>query len=327
MPPKHRPVLLRHRAEDALMALLERLAAHGPVWLWTNFGAALGILAARLLPIRRGDIRGNLRIAFGDSIDSTERCRLEREAYKHIAMVGAETLCLARRPVEDARTLVVEHDGPPLEEVFDPRRAPIVATAHLGNWEVFSAAVAQQFPSASLAKPLHNPLMQERVARARERYGLEILWTGPSDLPKRILRALRAGKAVGFLADQDMRMEGIFVDFFGTPACTTPGPATFALRTGRPIVPAFVVRLGPASHRLVVRPPIDPATARGETQEEKVRDLTQRFTAEIEDMVRLHPAQYFWLHRRWKTTPDAVRKRRDTLARERREALAAKQER
>ena len=320
-----RPVTASHRLEAGLLAALEALSSACPTGLWVNLGALAGALAARLAPVRRADLRESLQIAFGDSIDPSERRRLEREAYKNLAMLSAETLALARRGRRWLDQRVTEAPGLPiLKGLCDEGRAPICVTGHFGNWELMGAWAAQHVRAATLAKPLHNALVQQRVADTRQRLGLRVLWTDRPNLPRDILETIRGNWALNFLADQDMRHEGIFVDFFGRPASSTPAPALFALRTGRLLLPVFLVRLGPTRHRFEAGPPIDPATAVGETRDEKIHDLTQRLTRRIEDMARLHPAQYFWFHRRWKTTPRAAEKRRVTLQRRRNEALAPK---
>ena len=95
---------------------------------------------------------------------------------------------------------------------------------------------------------------------------------------------------------------GVFVDFFGLPASTNSGMARIALRTDAPIVPAFIVREGrSARHRVHVLPILE-VERTGDFQEE-VRRNTQRFTEVFEEMVRRHPEQWLWMHKRWKTRP------------------------
>src|SRR5579884_900666 len=96
--------------------------------------------------------------------------------------------------------------------------------------------------------------------------------------------------------------EGVFVDFFGIPACTSSGLARMARRTGAPVVPGFLLwdaRLG--RYRLRFDPPVELAQTQDEVQD--VRENTARFTKVIEAYVRQYPEQWLWVHKRWKTRP------------------------
>jgi KDO2-lipid IV(A) lauroyltransferase len=114
---------------------------------------------------------------------------------------------------------------------------------------------------------------------------------------------LSANCFVAYLADQDARDHGIFVDFLGRPASTVRGPAIFAIRNECPVVATFLIREGFGRHRAVVEEPIWPD--RNLKGREAVEDLTQRFTDVLERYVREIPGHYFWMHRRWKTAPPA----------------------
>ncbi|MEQ8822039.1 MAG: lysophospholipid acyltransferase family protein [Sumerlaeia bacterium] len=309
---------LSHRSEYIATLALSNLLGHLPPALALNLGAFFGAMAGRIAPVRRSVVLENLQIAFGGDISSGERSRLAREAYTSLGLLGAQSLCLRvwDRPTTQAR--VVEVEG---QEHVDLLRStgwpPIAVTAHFGDWELLGAAMSQRYPVTVVSKPLHNPLLQRDVERWRRKDGLEILWTDEDSLPRRIISAVKNQRVVTFFPDQDMRTHGVFVPFFHQQASTTPAPAVFALRLGRPLLPAYLVRLGPTRHRLVFRPPIWPAEAQGATRDEQVLDLTRRHVAVLEDMIRLYPAQYFWFHRRWKTTPEAAEKRQATIRKRR----------
>ncbi len=318
------PTLL-HRIEYLAARIAGLLLAPLPAGLAANIGAVAGILASRLFPVRRRTLVHNLRIAFGDQLDDSERRRIAREAYKSLAMTAVETMMLQHRGRNWVRQRIVAvENGEVLDELRERHGSFLGVTAHLGNWELLGAYWGATRELSTLAKPLHNPPMQAFVERTRARHGLQIIWTDTPSPARAILRALRDGRIVNVLPDQDMGHEGVFVDFFGRPASTTTAPAFFAIRTGKPIVPGFLVREGPTRHRVVIAKPVDPADfAHIEPMEERVRAVTQAYTRTIEDMVRLYPAQYFWFHRRWKTTPEEVQRKKEKGER-RRSRRAAK---
>ncbi|MBI4553118.1 MAG: lysophospholipid acyltransferase family protein, partial [Candidatus Latescibacteria bacterium] len=116
-----------------------------------------------------------------------------------------------------------------------------------------------------------------------------------------VLRALRRGDVVGLLIDQDTRVQGTFVDFFGQPAYTPVGPAVIALRTDAPVVPMAIHRQPDDTHLITVLPPIEPV--RSGRWDEDMHEATRRYTGAIERLIRQAPTQWVWMHERWKTKP------------------------
>jgi KDO2-lipid IV(A) lauroyltransferase len=291
-----------------------------PAGLTVNIGAAEARVVARVLPLRRRVLRENLSIAFGDAISRGERDRIAREAYVNLAMLAVESLYIgyARREWVDSRFVGIE-GREHLDALLSAGKPHVIVSAHFGNWELGGAYFAHHRALLNLSKPLHNPLVQEEVAGARARHGLEILWTDQANLFMQMVRRVKEGRSVSILPDQDHRLEGEFVPFFGRPASTTLAPAVLATRLNAPLVPIFPLRLGPTRHRLVVLEPIQPVDDPALSRQEATVELMRRFHARLEDMIRLHPTQYFWFHRRWKTTPEAAAKRRRTLERRRQE--------
>jgi KDO2-lipid IV(A) lauroyltransferase len=114
-----------------------------------------------------------------------------------------------------------------------------------------------------------------------------------------MLRVLRKNGILGLLIDQNTgQWEGVFVDFFGMPACTTNGPALLALHTGAPVIPVFIVRQDDGRYRIIFGPEVD--IIHTEDRENDVIENTRNFTAIIEKMVRRYPDQWLWVHNRWK---------------------------
>ena len=127
------------------------------------------------------------------------------------------------------------------------------------------------------------------------------------DAQRAVLRSLRQGRLVAFVADQDAREAGVFVPFFGKPASTHRGPALLALRTGSPLFAGVALRVGRRNYRVELREIVPPGSGR---LGDRVNQLTSEFTSEFERVIREAPDQYLWHHRRWKTaplpTPDAA---------------------
>jgi KDO2-lipid IV(A) lauroyltransferase len=172
----------------------------------------------------------------------------------------------------------------------------LVATAHLGNWELSAFAHAlMTAPMNVVVRPLDNPLIDRMVERRRALSGNRTI--GKKDFARAILKALAANQAVGILIDQNAAVDsGVFVDFFGVPASAGTGFAKFAAHSGAAVIPGFAL-WKEEEKRYVLRfyPPL---TMTGDA----VRD-TQTLQSKLEEVIREYPDQWLWIHRRWKTRP------------------------
>jgi Kdo2-lipid IVA lauroyltransferase/acyltransferase len=176
-------------------------------------------------------------------------------------------------------------------------RGVLFATAHFGNWELSAFAHALlAAPMNVVVRPLDNPFIDTMVERRRALTGNRPI--GKKDFARAILKALAANEAVGILIDQNASpADGVFVDFFGVKACAGTGFAKFAAHSGAAVIPGFAL-WSERERRYILRfyPPL-PMT--GDT----VRD-TQTLQSKLEEVIREHPDQWLWIHRRWKTRPD-----------------------
>ncbi|MGQ0538436.1 MAG: lysophospholipid acyltransferase family protein, partial [Gemmatimonadaceae bacterium] len=176
----------------------------------------------------------------------------------------------------------------------------VLVTGHVGSWELAGAYVAARgFPFDAIARRMRNPLFDAYITRARERVGMRIVHD--SDAVRLTPRALRSGRAVGFISDQGVKgLASTYVPFFGRPAKTPRGAAVFAYRFA---VPAFFVAamLRPSGKYWfhVQEIPVERAGDR----EEAVDRTVAAYTRILETLVRRHPDQYFWMHRRWRRQP------------------------
>ena len=148
---------------------------------------------------------------------------------------------------------------------------------------------------------MDNGYLGELILRYRTMYGNKAV--DKDDFVRGLLSAMKAGEVVGMLMDTNMTPpQGIFVDFFGIPACTAAGPARIALRTDAAVVPTFTIwdaKLG--KYRLRFDPAVE-LTRTGDLEAD-IKANTQKFTSIIEDYVCRYPEQWLWVHRRWKTRP------------------------
>jgi KDO2-lipid IV(A) lauroyltransferase len=247
-------------------------------------------------------VEKNLTIAFGPAKTTeqkAERRRLIRENYRRTVLTFLEFI---QASVRD-RDIVVDIDGADNVLPLVQAGPTLMVTGHIGNWEAFGVLLVERnLLGAMIAKPIHNRLIQKRVLHQRRSIpGVEIILTTHS--MKAVVQCVREGRHVGFVADQDARRHGLFVPFFGRPASTARGPATFAYRLQLPLIPMFMVRIPEQQLRLrlVIGNPIFSNPDRAEDLE--VERMTREHTAQLEAVIRNHPADYFWIHNRWKSRP------------------------
>ncbi len=265
-------------------------------------GGAVGAVARWCLPrLSRVGLR-NLELAFPEKTEA-ERRRILRRLYRNLGWQLAEFCLMARYTRESARGFL-RCDG--LERYIAARDAGqgvLILTAHLGAWELssFYHSLAG-FPMSMVIRRLDNPLVDALVNRIRCMHGNRVLHK--DDFARGLLSLMREGGTVGILMDTNMTPpQGVFVDFFGRPACTGSGLARVAMRTGARVLPGFLL-WEEATGGYVLRFGEPLPLIRSEDFEADVVANTARFTKEIERYIRQYPDQWLWVHRRWKTRPE-----------------------
>jgi KDO2-lipid IV(A) lauroyltransferase len=267
---------------------------------------ALAWLLYRVDRRHRGVAADNLRHAFPD-LGEAAVGRLVRAGYLHLSTMLVEMIRLPR----------VLHPGNVYDHVrhADPGdldlvrawvatgRPRLVLTGHFGNWEILAYVTGLVgFRGGIVARRLDNPYLHHFLARFRRRTGL-VLLDKNADYG-RILRVLERGEGVGMVGDQDAGPRGLFVDFLGRPASTFKSIALLSLNYRAPIFVFGAARVGePMRYRVYLEDLILPEDYAGHA--DAPRAITERYTRALERLVRRHPEQYFWLHRRWKHQPAA----------------------
>jgi len=272
-----------------------------PLAIGRPVGGLLMRGALRLATRERGRMRHNLEIAFPE-LDSREHERLMRGCAGHFGSMLAEVAWLWRADAAGVEALVeiegIEH----IHDALEAGRGAILATGHLGNWELLNARLAVVgIPITLAVRELDDGRVNDIVTDLRRRFGSEVILRGVS-AGRQLVRALVGGRGVGLLIDQDIpSIPGVFVPFFGRPAWTPSGAAMLALRTRCPMMPGFIHRRPDGSHKIKIDPPLQvPASG---SLEDRVTELTAAATAAVEWQVRAWPEQWVWMHRRWRTRP------------------------
>lgn len=282
---------------------------------WT-FVKALGVLprpvarhlsaaCARLLllcmPKLRKTAEFNLRLAFPEWTQA-QRQAVIRQMARHLGWMAVEFARLPKYSVKNIQDVVMLDGHENFLEGKNRGKGVLYLTGHIGAWELSSYAHALYgFPLHYMARPLDNQPLDALVNRYRGLSGNKPIYK--NEAARRMLRVLKEDGTVGVLADQNtMPGEGVFVDFFGVPACTTTGIARVALHTDAAVVPGYAFwdeDIG--KYRLRFEPPVE-LVRTGDTERD-VLENTQRFAKVIEGIIRKYPEQWIWIHARWKNRP------------------------
>ena len=290
----------RYRLEFLAFRVLAWMIGVVPERLALGTCAALGWLAGVVLRIRRADVDRHLALAFPEE-DSAWRRRVARDSYRHFAREAAMTFRLSNMDPEEVVRRTDMEGFEEFREAVGEGAGAVVVSGHLGNWEIAGAsAAARGVPMDVVAHRQKNPLFDRYLVETRARLGLTVMVK--NDALRLARRSLAAGRVAAFVADQNIRRRGVFVDFFGSAAATPKGPAMFALRSGAPVFLGTAVRLPGWPSRYKVRAERVPVR-HDLPVDEAILELTQRYTSILEQRIREAPEQYFWQHRRWKTRP------------------------
>jgi len=287
---------------------------YAPVWVIIKvlgvmprpIARALGIGVAKLFGLINARLwqvgMRNLEIAFPEKTEA-ERRKIVSGVFKSLGRELAE-FCKFPSYTKTNVSEVAVYDG--LENFENARRrgkGVLFMTAHLGAWELgslFHSLMGN--PLHVVVRELDNPHLNRMVERYRTLHGNR---TFPKDeFARGLIAAMRAGETVGVLMDTNMTPpQGVFVDFFGVPACTASGVARVALRTGAAVVPAFTIwDESLRKYRIHFDPALELVNT-GNDDADAVAN-TATFTKVIENYARRYPDQWLWVHRRWKTRPE-----------------------
>jgi KDO2-lipid IV(A) lauroyltransferase len=266
---------------------------------------AIGALLARILfaltPKLRKTAEFNLKLAFPDWSEA-QRAVTIRGMVRNLGWMAAEFARLPGYTRKNIEATIVLDGNENFLEGQRRGKGVLFLTAHMGAWELSSFAHALYgYPLHFMARPLDNERLNALVNRYRGLSGNTAIFKNES--ARSMLKILNEAGTIGILADQNtMRGEGDFVDFFGTPACTTTGIARVALHTDAAVVPGYAVwDEGLKKYRLRFEAPLE--LIRTGNAENDVLENTRRFAKVTEEIIRKYPDQWVWVHARWKTRP------------------------
>ena len=288
------------RLEYAAVAALGWFARLVPPAKIHRVGMALGRAFYPIFASRRRVAVRNLQNAYPET-PAAELQHIALRSFQHMSAAFVELLALGGYSKDDVRRLIrIENPGL-LNDIHASGKGIVFLTAHYGNWELAAQAVvlASPVPTSIIVKRQSNLLVDAMISRWRTRFGGTLI---PMQGAREVLRSIEAGNTLVLAADQAASTESPSVEFFGRMVPTFTGPATFALRTHAALICGLAVAQEDGTY--LMRLEEVPYDDLADGTEGSVVELTRRHVRLTEEIIRRHPEQWMWTHKRWKHVPD-----------------------
>lgn len=271
------------------------LFRHTPRWLIRPFLFSLAWLYYHLDSRRRKIVAFNIDFAFGAKLPVRRKQEISHHCYRHLALnlldFAKNQSTTKKSLLQHSRFIGTYH----VDRVLAQGQTPIFFTAHYGNWEITALLIAARFtPITVVGRKLGNAKLDAILKANREQFGVHLL--DKNGATRGMIASLKQNRPIGLLVDQNTKSsEGILVDFFGKKTRHITTAALLSQRFNAPLIPVFTRRLPDGSHEIQFFPPFN--TKRGEAG---LRNSVQKQASITERIIRAHPEQWFWPHRRWK---------------------------
>jgi KDO2-lipid IV(A) lauroyltransferase len=244
----------------------------------------------------------SLTIAFGRERPPEEIEQIARDCFTFMAKSGVELLFMMDRPkLLKSHVEIIGKEN--LDKALSKGKGAILVSAHFGNFPLMLARLALAgYKTAGIIRPMRDSRAEKMFMAKRTRFNIKTIYSQPRDAcVNNTIEALRNNESVFIPLDQNFGTGGVFVDFFGRKAATATGPIILAQRTKAAILPCFIIRQKDDRHKIIFEPALN--LEKGKDAKETVILNTQKITNIIESYIRKYPAEWGWIHRRWKTKP------------------------
>lgn len=262
-----------------------------------RFSIIIALFFFYIIPIRKKTVFENLTIAFPEYSKKKIK-KIAFGSYKSFAIALVEILYMPNMSRDDIEKMVKCSNMNLIVEKYNQKKGLILLSAHFGNWEYIAASLSARIniPFTVVVKSQRNPFVTNWLNKTRTLWINKVVSLGVSI--RQIYKELKEKNIVAMVADQRGPSNGTRVNFFGRKVSVYPGPAQLSLKTGAPILYGIPVRQSDYSYEAVLYE-ISTENLSG-TEEEKITELSQRHTSYLEEVMRKHPEQWLWMHKRWK---------------------------
>ena len=272
-----------------------------PRTLWLTLCGWLGLLAYHFAGRSRSLTLKHLTLVFGNEKTAEEIKSLSREVFIMMGKNGGDIIrSFNYHKPSDFDKFRITHNPEIAEKAYAKGKGVIFLTGHCGAFELAGTEMSLRgYKPLIIGTPLKDNRLNSLLWRQRSKLGAAAIERGKETV--RMLKTLKSGGTIGILIDQDTRVKSVFVDFLGIPCATPIGAAVLALKTEAVVVPIFLHLREDGMQEVNFYPEVE--LVRTGNEEEDIRINTQKFNDIIGQEIRKHPAQWVWIHERWKTKP------------------------
>jgi len=263
-----------------------------------RLGDLVGIGAYYLLGSERRKAHTHILIAFGKEKSPKDVKRIAKASFRNLAKNAVELVNLPRiRGNIDSHFFVEGEEY--LQQAFSQGSGVLWITGHIGNWELMGFYwAARGYPINVIARRVYDTRLNDLLMRFRQHAGVNTIFRDTPQAGREILKALKGKEILAMLIDQDTKVKGVMVDFFGQKANTPAGAAILATKRAVPVIAGFINRMRDGRHRIEIYPPIE--LVHTEDFKKDIEQNTQRFNQIIERHIQEFPEDWIWIHRRWR---------------------------
>ena len=282
-----------------ICSLIVRVIPAGCLYAFAKNIAALAYIFAVK---QRRIALDSLNIAFGKEKSREEIEKIAKDCFMYMAKSAVELMFLFDKPrVLGERVGIQGRQN--LDQALAFGRGVILVSAHFGNFPLLLGKLAVEgYKAGGIMRPMRDARVEKIFLEKREKFGVKTIYSQPRDeCVNNTIGALRNNELVFVPIDQNFGTGGVFVNFFGEKAATATGPVILAQRTKAALIPCFIIREPNDRHRIIFEPALE--LIEGESPQETISINIQRLTDIIESYIRKYPAEWGWIHRRWKSKP------------------------
>jgi KDO2-lipid IV(A) lauroyltransferase len=267
-----------------------------------SFAKMISSLGYRFVARQRNIALQSLELAFGQEKSREEVEQIAKDCFTFLAKSGVELMFLLHKPslIKECVDIVGKDS---LDAALSKGYGVILVSAHFGNFPLMLARLALSgYSVAGIIRNMRDTRAEKMFLAARNKFKMKTIYSQPRDVcVNKTIEALRNNELVFIPLDQNFGTGGVFVDFFGRKAATATGPIVLAKRTKAVVLPCFIVRQKDDRHKIIFEAPLE--LEEGRDFQETVTINVQRLTNLIETYIRRYPAEWGWIHRRWKSRP------------------------
>lgn len=266
------------------------------------FAKSIAALAYIFAVKQRKIALDSLNIAFGKEKSPHEIEGIARDCFMYMAKSAVELMFFFDKP-HALKERVQIQGRQNLDKALAAGQGVILVSAHFGNFPLLLGKLAMDgYKAGGIMRPMRDAKVEKIFFEKRKRFGVKTIYSQPRpECVHNTIAALRNNELVFIPIDQNFGTAGVFVNFFGEKAATATGPVILAQRTKAALIPCFIIRQPDDRHKIIFEAELE--LEEGKDFQDTIAINIQRITGIIESYIRRYPAEWGWIHRRWKSKP------------------------